>query len=97
MLLRLINAAGRRFVKNGFTWLRLDEKTLLNKACERTGLDDFGDDSFREGLRVLLRSYELDAEFSFVGRICVNERHGAVAEQPAPAGGGPPAPSGHRG
>jgi len=72
MLLRLVNAAGRRFVKNGHTWLSLDEKLLLNQACERTGLDDYGDDSFREGLRVLLRSYELDADFSFVGRICVN-------------------------
>ena len=72
MLLRLINAAGRRFVKNGYQWLSLDEKVLLRKACEQTGLDDYGDDSFREGLRVLLRSYELDAELSFVGRICVN-------------------------
>ena len=73
MLLRLINAAGRRFVKNGFTlaaaWMK---RLLLNKACERTGLDDYGDDSFREGLRVLFRSYEPEAEFSFVGRICVN-------------------------
>jgi hypothetical protein len=58
-------------VNNGFSWMRLDEKTLLDKAGEQTGLDDFGDDSFREGLRVLLRSYELDAELSFAGRICV--------------------------
>ncbi len=72
LLLRLINAAGRRFMKNGYPWLSLDEKVLLNKACSQTGLDDYGDDSFREGLRVLLRSYELDAELSFVGRICVN-------------------------
>ena len=48
MLLRLINTVGRRFAKNGFAWLQLDEKTLLHKACEQTGLDDFGDDSFRE-------------------------------------------------
>lgn len=73
LLLRLINAAGRGLVKNGFTRLRLDEKTLLAKACERTGLDDFGDDSFREAFRVLLRAYETEAEFSFVGRICVHE------------------------
>ena len=72
MILHLINAAGRRFVGNGLKWLSLDEQLLLDRACEGTGLDDFGDDSFREGLRVLLRSYELDAEFSFVGRICVN-------------------------
>jgi hypothetical protein len=72
MLLRLINAAGPRVVKNGHTWLSLDEKVLLNKACEQTGLEDYGDDSFREGLRVLLQSYERDAEFSFIGRICAN-------------------------
>ncbi len=71
MLLRLINAAGQRFMKNGYKWLSLDETRLLNQACERTGLDDYGDDSFREGLRVLLRSYALDAELSFIGRICV--------------------------
>jgi hypothetical protein len=73
ILLSLINAAGRRFVKNGFAWLKLDEKTLLEKACKKTGLDDFGDDSFREGLKVLLRAYEAEAELSFVGRVCVHE------------------------
>ncbi len=72
MLLRLINAAGHRFVKNGYQWLSLDAKVLLQKACSQTGLDDYGDDSFREGLRVLLQSYEQDAELSFVGRLCVN-------------------------
>jgi Sulfotransferase family len=72
MLLRLINTVGHRFVKNGFSWMQLDEKTLLDKACAQTGLDDFGDDSFREALRVLLRSYETEAQLSFVGRICVH-------------------------
>jgi len=70
-LLRLVNAAGRPFLRNGFAWLRLEEKTLLDKAGERTGLDDFGDESFREALRVLLRAYNTEAELSFVGRICV--------------------------
>ena len=72
MLLRLINAVGRPLAKNGFSFMRLDEKTLLDKACAQTGLDDFGDDSFREALRVLLRAYETEAELSFVGRICVH-------------------------
>jgi hypothetical protein len=71
--LRLINTIGHRFMKNGFSWMRLDEQTLLDKACKQTGLDDLGDDSFREGLQVLLRSYETEAEFSFIGRICVHE------------------------
>ena len=58
MLLRLINTLGRPLAKNGFSFLRLDETTLLNKACGQTGLDDFGDDSFREALQVLLRAFE---------------------------------------
>jgi hypothetical protein len=72
MLLRLINAAGRRVMKNGFTWTRLDEKTLIDKAREGTGLEDFGDGSFREAFRILLRAYETEAEFNFIGRICVH-------------------------
>jgi hypothetical protein len=72
MLLRVINTIGRPWAKNGFSFVRLDETTLLNKARAQTGLDDFGDDSFREALRVLLRSYETDAQLSFVGRICVH-------------------------
>jgi hypothetical protein len=72
MLLRLINTIGRPWAKNGFSFLRLDETALLNKACAQTGLDDFGDDSFREALGVLLRSYETEAQLSFVGRICVH-------------------------
>ncbi len=72
MLLRLMNTIGRPWAKNGLSFLRLDETTLLNKACAQTGLDDFGDESFREALRVLLRSYETDAQLSFVGRICVH-------------------------
>ncbi|PIU52338.1 MAG: sulfotransferase [Deltaproteobacteria bacterium CG07_land_8_20_14_0_80_60_11] len=70
-LLRLINTAGRRLAKNGFSFLRLDEKALLDRAREQTGLDDFGDDLFQEAMRVLFRAYETEAELSFVGRICV--------------------------
>ena len=72
MLLRLINAFGRRFLQNGFSWLRLEEKTCLDKAMENTGLDDFGDTSFLEALRVLLAAYETEAEFNFLGRFCVH-------------------------
>jgi hypothetical protein len=73
MLLRLINTIGRPLTKNGLSFLRLDETALLDKACAQTGLDDFGDDAFREALRVLLRAYETEAKLSFVGRICVRE------------------------
>jgi Sulfotransferase family len=35
---------------------RFDE--LVTRACERAGLDDFGDDSWREGLRLLIETCE---------------------------------------
>ena len=38
--------------------LDLSEESLIATARERTGLTDFGDESFREGLRVLLETYE---------------------------------------
>jgi hypothetical protein len=72
MLLRLINAMGRRLMQNGFSWLRLDEQTFLDKARANTGLDDFGDTSFLEALRVLLAAYEAEAELNFLGRLCVH-------------------------
>jgi hypothetical protein len=36
----------------------LSEESLLSEARERTGLSDFGDSRFHEGLRVLLETYE---------------------------------------
>jgi hypothetical protein len=70
-LVRLVNAAGQVLLRNGFPWTRLDEAFLLRKACERTGLDDFGDGSFREALLVLLRAFETEADLTFAGRLCV--------------------------
>ncbi len=72
LLVRLINAAGRRFLQNGFSWLHLDEKTLLDKAFKRTGLDDLGDTSFLEAFRVLLQAYKTEAGFNFLGQVCVH-------------------------
>lgn len=36
---------------------------LLDRAVERTGLDDFGEQNFREGLEVMLESLEADAAY----------------------------------
>ena len=38
--------------------LDLSEESLIAAARQGTGLDDFGDEGFREGLRVLLETYE---------------------------------------
>jgi hypothetical protein len=49
----------------------LSEESILAEARERTGLSDFGDDDFRERLRVWLTAVEEDAEMGPVGRIGV--------------------------
>ncbi len=46
----------------------LDADGLIEQAQRRTGLDDFGDAPFREGLRVLLRACAEEADLSLFGR-----------------------------
>lgn len=51
-----------------FRNVRLDEASLLAEACERTGLSDFGDGSFREPLAKLLDAIECEARLTPAGR-----------------------------
>jgi hypothetical protein len=44
------------------------EESVLEAAREATGLSDFGDEDFREGLRVLLTTYDKTAGFNEKGR-----------------------------
>jgi len=71
-LLQLVNKIGRLLIGNGLSCLSLDEKVLLERACTRVGLEDFGDDSFRQPLRLILHSFEAEAELNFIGRLCVH-------------------------
>ena len=47
----------------------LDEASLTHHACLSTGLDDFGDDLWREPFRVLIRSLEDEAQLTLMGRL----------------------------
>jgi hypothetical protein len=47
---------------------------LLEEASQQAGLDDFGDPSFREGLELLVSSYEQEARLSALGRGAVRGR-----------------------
>lgn len=47
----------------------LDEASLLAAACESTGLDDFGDDAWREPFRLLLADLDGDAALNLLGRM----------------------------
>jgi len=66
--IRAINAAGRTAARLGLRFPRLDGEGLLAAARKETGLDDFGPDSFRPGLRELLASLERDAALTAIGR-----------------------------
>jgi len=71
-LLAVFNAFGRVFLQNGSAFPTLGEPALLEKACRLTGLDDFGDESFREPLGVLLQALHTDARLNLVGRIAAH-------------------------
>jgi Sulfotransferase family len=47
----------------------LDEDSLLNQACAASGLDDFGDDLWREPFRVLIKALEEEAQLTLMGRL----------------------------
>jgi len=52
----------------------LSAESLLRSARRRTGLEDFGDPSFREPLEVLVDSVEREAGLTPVGRLITRER-----------------------
>jgi hypothetical protein len=65
---RAINAIGRPIMR-ALPQLSLREDSLFAAARAQTGLDDFGDDAFREGLRRLLASLEGEADLTPIGRM----------------------------
>jgi len=50
-------------------------RDLIDAACQRTGLDDFGEDSWREGLEVLVRSTNDEAALSELGEGVVSDQY----------------------
>lgn len=64
-----INALGENLGDAGRSLVSLDEAEVLGAAVCNTGLDDFGDDWFREPLRLLLRALEEEAELTLLGRL----------------------------
>jgi hypothetical protein len=68
LALRALNRAGDALRALGLPLVRLDEASLLTDAARRTGLDDFGDERFHDGLRRLLRAFESEAALTLLGR-----------------------------
>jgi hypothetical protein len=53
---------------------QLTEQAVLDEARRRTGLDDFGDDAFREPMRRLLHALDEEAHLNIAGRAAQFER-----------------------
>lgn len=66
---RLFNRAGGVLSALGMPLLRLDPETLLARARQQTGLDDFGDAWFRTPLQRLVESLEREAHLTTLGRV----------------------------
>ncbi len=72
-LVRSTNAAGAMLQRAGLSPVSLDEQGLLAAARRATGLDDLGDESFREPFREVLRGLESEARLTLVGRIAARQ------------------------
>ena len=62
--LRFLNGAAKHLRSR----IRLNEESLSNAAIKQTGLTDFGDPHYRQGLTSLIESAENDAKLHFIGR-----------------------------
>ena len=51
----------------------LDEEVLCNEATKSTGLTDFGDHHYREGLSKLIESAKKDANLHFIGQCVLHD------------------------
>lgn len=67
--IRLFNIAGRGANTLGMKPISLQADKLLATARDNTGLDDFGDDSFRKPFAMLLDSLEEEGQLTLFGRV----------------------------
>ena len=68
-----LNAIGRLLDMLGLR-ASLDAESLIAAARRKTGLQDFGDESFRSGLQVVTRSLDSEAHLHPVGRLIMRYR-----------------------
>lgn len=71
--IRAINSVGSGLRKLGATWPRVDPERMMDRARKTSGLSDFGDDSFREGLEVLVDAFNRRDSADTFGRIAFRQ------------------------
>ena len=65
---RAVNRIGGAARALGVPLLRLDERSLLERAAKTVGHENFGDSWYREGLRRLIAALEQEAALTTLGR-----------------------------
>lgn len=73
LLYKIINAIGALLVTARLPLMRLDEESVCAAAIKQTGLKDFGDPYYRQGLLKLLESAEKDANLHPIGRYMMHD------------------------
>jgi hypothetical protein len=68
-----LNGIGRLLESIGLR-ASLDAESLIAAARRKTGLQDFGDESFRTGLQVVTQSLDSEAHLHPVGRLIMRQR-----------------------
>lgn len=68
---RVMNFVGRAANSVGLQPIKLDAERMMQKAIQKAGSSDFGDDDFREGLERFLQSAECEGRLTLLGRIMV--------------------------
>jgi Sulfotransferase family len=68
---QLFNATGARLRDIGLPLVPFEAESFMDQACKKTGLQDFGNSTFLEPLKVLLEACEKEANLSMVGRLAV--------------------------
>ncbi|MCP4109232.1 MAG: sulfotransferase [Desulfobacteraceae bacterium] len=69
---RVMNSLGSGLGLDKLKFARIDEEVLTHEAVKQTGLTDFGDIRYQEGLHRFLNSVEKDANLNFLGRLLVH-------------------------
>ncbi len=72
-MVRAVNAIGGGLRRVGVRWPRLGPEALMADARRRTGLDDFGDGGFGEGLGVLVAAFGAREDVHAFGRFFFRE------------------------
>ncbi len=72
-IVRTTNGTGSMLRRAGLPLVSFDERSLLDAARRATGLDDLGDDGFREPLQMVLDGLETEARLTLVGRIAARQ------------------------